>query len=64
MVTPEQFDKWLDGLSRHDRRNFQTLIGLPDARKLIAKMPDGQYKDMAVFLLDQAKLQILEYLEL
>jgi hypothetical protein len=28
--------------------NFDTLISLPTALEVIAKMPEGQYKDMAV----------------
>jgi hypothetical protein len=64
MITPAEFDKWFRDLGFLDKMNFQTLIGLPNATKLIKTMPDGQYKDMATFLLNQAKLLILEYLEI
>jgi hypothetical protein len=64
MITPEQFEKWLTGLSPHDRMNFQTLIGLPGAREIIEKMPDGDYKEMATFLLDEAAQQIKDILEI
>jgi hypothetical protein len=64
MITPAQFEKWLTGLGFLDRMNFQTLIGLPDARKLIEKMPAGQYKDMATFLLDEAAQKVKDILEI
>jgi hypothetical protein len=64
MITPAQFEKWLTELGVLDRMNFQTLIGLPGARKLVEKMPDGQYKDMAIFLLDEAAQKIKDILEI
>jgi uncharacterized protein (DUF1778 family) len=64
MITSAQFEKWLIELSFLDRMNFQTLIGLPGARKLIEKMADGQYKDMATFILDEAAQKIKDILEI
>lgn len=55
MITEEQFDKWVAGLSRHDRMNFETLIGLPKAKEIVEKMPEGQYKDMANFIIDKGR---------
>jgi hypothetical protein len=64
MVTPEQFDKWFEGLGYLDQRNFETLIRLPKAKTLVAEMSDGQYKDMAAFILDKATKQIKDCLGL
>jgi hypothetical protein len=39
---------WRGTLSSLDRMNFDTLIDLPNAIALIAKMPEGEYKRMAI----------------
>lgn len=64
MITPAEFDKWFNGLGMVDRMNFTTLIGLPQARKLVEKMSDGQYKAMATHLLDQSAALIKRLLEI
>ena len=45
----DNLQKWLDSLSEHDRNNFKVLINLPSADKLIADMPEGEYKNQAIF---------------
>jgi hypothetical protein len=45
------YEKWLSGLTEHDRMNFETLISLPNAEQIVARCPEGQYRDMATFAL-------------
>jgi len=47
----QEFNEWLDSLSTHDKANFSTLVQLPKAMEIIDKMPEGKYKDMAIFCL-------------
>lgn len=47
----EEFNNWFSALTELDRMNFKTLISLPDAEELLGKMPEGKYKEMAVFAL-------------
>lgn len=55
MITEEEFGKWLESLSKHDKMNFEVLIGLPKAQELVDKMPEGRYKDMTNFVLSRAR---------
>jgi hypothetical protein len=48
MVTVEELNEWLDGLSPHDLANYKRLLSLKKAYELIARMPEGVYKRMAI----------------
>lgn len=48
-ITVESFTDWLDGLKEIDRENFYTLLNLPKNVEVIAKMPEGKYREMAIF---------------
>jgi len=48
IVTVEELNTWLGGLSRHDLMNYQVLINLKDAIKIVAQMPEGEYKRMTI----------------
>jgi hypothetical protein len=43
-----EFTAWRDALGTIDRMNFDTLMQLPSALEVIARMPEGQYQDMAI----------------
>ena len=51
----DEFEKFIDGLTKLDRMNFESLIGL--GRRVIEKLPEGQYRDMAIFALCIAESQ-------
>lgn len=48
-MTLDRFEKFMDGLSEHDRMNFGALLSLPTALKVISELPGGEYKDAAIF---------------
>lgn len=48
VVTIEELNGWLDGLTPHDLRNYQTLISLKKAPEIVNQMPDGKYKRMVI----------------
>lgn len=45
----KEFDTWFNKLSVHDQMNFKVLINLPNADKLLTDMPEGEYKNQALF---------------
>lgn len=47
----KEYEEWLAGLTDLDRMNFEALISLPTAQRVIADCPEGKYRDMAVFAL-------------
>lgn len=53
----QEFNGWLGSLSPLDKANFSTLISLPKAAEIIGKMPEGKYKDMAIFSLAMLSVQ-------
>jgi hypothetical protein len=44
----EEFDHWVASLSDLDKMNFVTLINLPNAIEVVAKLPEGEYRSMAI----------------
>lgn len=53
----DKFEQWYKELSNHDRDNFNALIRLPNSTELIAKLPDGEYKQMSIIALALMGLQ-------
>ncbi len=43
-----EFEAWVNGLSKLDAMNFKVLINLPNAADLLARMPEGKYREMAM----------------
>jgi hypothetical protein len=44
----EEFDRWVTSLSDLDKMNFVTLINLPNAIEVVAKLPEGEYRNRAI----------------
>ena len=49
MVTLKQYEKWHNQLTTIDKMNFLAIVEL--GAKTVAKLPEGQYKEMCVFAL-------------
>ena len=47
----DEFVRWMDGLSKLDRMNFEMLINMPNGAAMIEKCPDPVYLAMGAFAL-------------
>lgn len=50
VIRVEQLEKFQKSLSTIDLMNFRALIGLPKALEVIDKLDEGEYKEMAMFV--------------
>lgn len=47
----DQLEEWLKSLTPLDQTNFVALLNLPNGLEVIANLPSGKYKSMAVMAL-------------
>ena len=48
-VTLDEFNAWLEKLTWLDLANFKILISMPNAVEVVSKLPEGEYRRMAIF---------------
>ena len=47
----DAFVVWFEALNKHDQDNFNVLVSLPNAVEIMAKLPEGEYRKQAIFVM-------------